>query len=164
MVDPVEAWDVYVPLSPQSQMAASRAASLAGGGDLVRHMWLAQYPPMWPDLWQGSITNITILRAIAGSQTIAGTDLATQVQYEQDTGHVRFYYSAYIPVGSTLVATYSGGYNPVPDELVQATLLRAARTALVELEPQDRDRFDLETLDSEIADLLSDYVRDGADW
>jgi hypothetical protein len=161
-VDPEEVWDIYIPVDPTSQMAISRAQAM-GASSLVRHFWVREYPPTWQDLWQGSIGSVTIYRSIAGTQTISGNDVATQLQYEQDTGHVRMYYGAYVPQGSTIVATYSGGYNPVPDELVQATILRAAKMAIVALEPEEEGRPALADLDAEIADLLSDYVRDADD-
>ena len=156
-VDPDEQMDTWVPLDTAGALGMSRAASL-GANDLVRHFWVRQYPPVWEDLWTGSITSIAIYRAIAGSQTI--TDM-TNVQYETDTGHVRFNLGSYVPQGSTLSVTYSGGYSTIPDELVQACILRAAKIALVDLNPQQKNAVDIDVqnLESEIKDLLTDYVR-----
>ena len=161
-VDAEETWDAVVMLDPQSELALSRAQSL-GATALVRHIWLKQYPPVWNELWQGSITSITILRAIAGSQVIQGNDLSS-LQYEQDTGHVRFYYGAYIPPGSTIATVYSGGYSPVPDELIQACVLRATKMALVTLDPEERTGHDLDVIDAEIEDILGDFVAAGDDF
>jgi hypothetical protein len=85
----------------------------------------------------------------------------TNVQYETDTGHVRFNLGSYVPQGSTLSVTYSGGYSTIPDELVQACILRAAKIALVDLNPQQKNAVDIDVqnLESEIKDLLTDYVR-----
>jgi hypothetical protein len=142
-VDVDETWDLYTPLDTPGQLALSRAQSL-GAAQLVRHAWVRNRPPIRQELWSGQITTITIERSVSGSQTL--TD-PSQWQYEADTGHIRFYYGSFIPVGSTLLITYTGGYTPeVPMGLRMATLYGAAVLALVELTPGARPSVDLTEL------------------
>src|SRR5579859_1938372 len=95
-MDVEESWDVYTPVDQSSALAMSRAQSL-GAAQLVRHTWVRNRPPTRNDLWQGQVTDITILRAVSGSQDIGGSSVAGAIQYEQDTGHIRFYYGSFIP-------------------------------------------------------------------
>lgn len=153
-IDVEEAVDITMPLDQAGMLGFSRAQSL-GATQLVRACWLREYPPRWTDLWSGSVTAISILRAFAGSQSV---DPST-IQYEVDTGHIRFQLGTYIPQGSTLVVTYSGGYATVPDDLQQACLIKAMQLALAELDPQvgkftqDRD------LQGEFEQLVGPYVK-----
>ena len=159
-IDPDEMVDAYTPLDEQGALGMSRAQSL-GAGELVRQAWLREAPPRWPELWTGpggtgaAIQSITILRAFSGSQTI----VPNTVQFEPDTGHVRFVLGTFIPQGSTLVFAYSGGYNPVPDDLIQATIWKAAELALIDMEPASRPEVDLVELREGIATLIAPYVR-----
>lgn len=153
-IDPDEQTDVYTPLDQTAMLGMSRAASL-GSSELVRHEWLREYPVRWQDLWSGSLVAITIYRAVSGSQDV---DVST-VQYEVDTGHIRYTLGTYLPQGSTQVIEYTGGYSTVPDELIMATELRAAIMQIVHLEPESRSH-DLDELKAEYAEILSPYVRD----
>jgi hypothetical protein len=156
-IDPDEQTDVYTPLDQTAMLGLSRAQSL-GSSELVRHDWLRETPVRWPDLWTGSIQSITIWRAVTGSQVI--TDM-TPVQYEADTGHVRFSLGTYLPQGSTIVYSYSGGYSTIPDELNLACLLKSAQIGILYLEPEARPNIDTAELTGEIESLLSSYIRDG---
>jgi len=155
-IDPDEQTDVYTPLDQTAMLGMSRAASL-GSSELVRHTWVREYPVRWPDLWTGSISSIVIYRAVSGSQTI--TDMST-VQYETDTGHIRFTLGTYLPQGSTIVVNYSGGYSTVPDELKAASILKATQIGILYLEPEARPDVDLNELKSEIDSLVTPYLRD----
>lgn len=157
-IDPDEQTDVYTPLDQTAMLGMSRAASL-GSSELVRHAWLREFPPRWTDLWTGSITQIDIYRAVSGSQTI--TD-STNWQYETDTGHVRFTLGTFLPQGSTIKFTYSGGYSTTPDDLKTACELKATLIALLFLEPEARPDVDTAELNAEIKELLAPYDRDAA--
>ena len=160
-LDTEEAWDMFTPLDQNSALAFSRAQSL-GSSQLVRHHWVRNRPPTRNDLWQGSIQDITILRAISGSQDITAGVMSNAIQYEQDTGHIRFYFGSFIPPGSTFVVTYSGGYNPVPASLVLATCFKAAIIAITTLQPeQNKGALDIDILKQEFAELCSPFVLDG---
>ena len=149
------------PMEPMATLGYSRAASL-DTGELVRHMYLKQYPPLYQDLWLNNnpsylaITNIQVLRTFSGTQTVDPSTL----QYEPDTGHIRFALGTYIPPGSTVVMTYNGGYTvSIPDDLVEAAKMMAARLAILELEPTQRPDVDLAELKVEIEDILVPYMR-----
>ena len=115
---------------------------------------------MWEELWTGSVTAIELRRAFGGNYDYAPADLAN-VQFEPENGHIRLQLGTFAPIGTTVRVTYTGGYAPVPDDLIQATILRAAMLALTEMLPMaakagDLDRAQLER-DFEL--LAGPYVR-----
>ncbi|MEZ0089931.1 hypothetical protein [Streptacidiphilus sp. EB129] len=129
-LDVEDALDAYVPLDPTSQLGFSRGASL-GSTMLVRHFWLREFPPRNPEFWSGSLTSVDLLRSFSGTQTVD----TSQLQYEPDTGHVRFQLGTFVPPGTTIVATYSGGYSTVPSSLVRACKFAVASLVMSELDP-----------------------------
>lgn len=154
-MDIEDAMDAYVPLDPTSQLGFSRAQSL-GSTLLTRHFWVREHPPRYPELWTGSIVSISLLRSYSGTQTV---DVST-VQYETDTGHVRFQLGTFVPPGTTIVATYSGGYATVPADLVQACQYMAASMAVKQLDPVDgRSGHDPDALRSDALEMLAPYTR-----
>ena len=158
-IAPDELPDVGFPLDQTAMLGMSRAQSL-GANELVRHVWLDEYPPMWEELWTGSVTAIELRRAFGGNYDYAPADLAN-VQFEPENGHIRLQLGTFAPIGTTVRVTYTGGYAPVPDDLIQATILRAAMLALTEMLPMaakagDLDRAQLER-DFEL--LAGPYVR-----
>lgn len=152
-LDVEDALDAYVPLDPTSQLGFSRAQSL-GSTLLTRHFWVREYPPRYPDFWTGSISGIELLRSFSGIQTVD----VSQVQYEQDTGHVRFQLGTFVPPGTTIVATYSGGYSTIPASLVRACKLMAASLAATELDPMQPGH-DPGALRADAEDALERFVR-----
>src|SRR5690242_17717553 len=90
-MDVEDAMDAYVPLDPTSQLGFSRAQSL-GSTLLTRHFWVREHPPRYPELWTGSIASISLLRAYSGTQTVS----VSTIQYETDTGHVRFQLGTFV--------------------------------------------------------------------
>lgn len=154
-LDIEDALDAYVPLDPTSQLGFSRAQSL-GSTLLVRHFWVREYPPRYPELWSGSISAISLLRSYSGSQIV---DTST-IQYETDTGHVRFQLGTFIPPGTTIKVTYSGGYQTVPADLVEACRFMAASIAVKQLDPIDgRSGHDPDALRTEAISMLGPYAR-----
>ncbi len=129
-LDVEDALDAYIPLDPTSQLGFSRAQSL-GSTMLVRHFWLREFPPRTPEFWSGSLDSVVLLRSFSGEQTVD----TSQLQYEPDTGHVRFQLGTFVPPGTTIVTTYSGGYSTVPSSLVRACKFAAASLAVAELDP-----------------------------
>jgi hypothetical protein len=83
-LDVEDALDAYVPLDPTSQLGFSRSQSL-GSTLLVRHFWVREAPPRYPDMWTGSISSIRLFRSFSGQQDV----VSSTWQYEPDTGHVR---------------------------------------------------------------------------
>lgn len=143
------------PLDPVSQIGFSRAQSL-GSTQLVRHFWLRQYPPHYPEYWTGAISALSLLRSYSGSQVV---NFST-IQYEDDTGHVRFQLGTYVPPGTTIVATYSGGYTTIPADLEQACEFMAASIVLKQLDPaQASHGHDPDALRLDALEILTSYVR-----
>ena len=112
---------------------------------------------MYPDLWAGSVQSFNIQRDFTGSQLLS----VTLQQFEVDTGHVRFQLGSYIPMGSTIVVTYSGGYATVPEDLVMASSFKVALLANVMLEPDDRPA-QIKDMEAEYLNLVAPYVREQA--
>lgn len=129
-MDIEDALDAYVPLDPTSQLGFSRAQSL-GSTLLVRHFWVRHFPAHYPDLWSGAVANVQLYRSYSGQQQVA----VSTIQFEPDTGHCRFQLGTFVPPGTTVQYTYSGGYQTSPADLGRACKLLAAVNALAEIDP-----------------------------
>lgn len=152
-LDIEDALDAYVPMDPTSQLGFSRAQSL-GSTLLVRHFWLREFPPRTPEYWAGSLTSVQLLRSFSGVQDVD----VTQLQYEPDTGHVRFQLGTFVPPGTTIVSTYSGGYSTVPSSLVRACKFATASLAVAELDPAVQSH-DPDDLWSRATQIVGSYAR-----
>jgi len=95
-LDVADALDAYVPLDPTSQLGMSRGASL-GSTLLVRHFWVRESPPRFTEMWTGQINAIMLRRSFSGDQIVN----PSTIQYEPDTGHVRFQLGTFVPPGSS---------------------------------------------------------------
>lgn len=154
-MDIEDALDAYIPLDPTSQLGFSRAQSL-GSTLLTRHFWVREYPPRFPEYWVGLITDVHVFRSFSGDQQI----LVSTIQYEPDTGHVRFQLGTFIPPGTTIKVTYSGGYATVPGDLMEACRFMAASIAVKQLDPDARESgHDPNVLRAEAMEMLAPYVR-----
>jgi len=154
-MDIEDAMDAYVPLDPTSQLGFSRAQSL-GSTLLTRHFWVREFPARYPELWTGSVSTITLYRSYSGAQTVT----VSGVQYEPDTGHVRFQLGTFVPPGTTIQVVYSGGYATVPADLVQACQFMAASMAVKQLDPVDgRSGHDPDALRADALEMLAPYTR-----
>ncbi|MEV6674575.1 hypothetical protein [Streptomyces sp. NPDC051162] len=154
-MDVEDAMDAYVPLDPTSQLGFSRAQSL-GSTLLTRHFWVREHPARYPELWTGSIGAITLYRSYSGAQTVT----VNTVQFEPDTGHCRFQLGTFVPPGTTIQVTYSGGYATVPADLVQACQYMAASMAVKQLDPVDgRSGHDPDALRADALEMLAPYTR-----
>lgn len=154
-MDIEDALDAYIPLDPTSQLGFSRAQSL-GSTLLTRHFWVREHPPRYPELWAGSIASISLYRSYSGAQSVA----VNTIQYEPDTGHVRFQLGTFVPPGTTIQVTYSGGYATVPADLVQACQYMAASMAVKQLDPVDgRSGHDPDALRTGALEMLAPYTR-----
>jgi hypothetical protein len=154
-MDVEDALDAYVPLDPTAAMGFSRAQSL-GSTLLVRHFWVREYPARYPELWSGAVSKIQLIRSFSGTQFVD----VTTVQFEQDTGHVRFQLGSFVPQGTTIAVTYSGGYSTIPADLVEACRFRAAALAVKQLDPvEGRSGHDPESLQADAMEMLAPYVR-----
>lgn len=121
-----------VPLDLPGAIGQSYANALSAG-DLVRHMWLRHYAPRYQELWGPyTISSMTVVRAVGGTQTIVPTSLQGP---EPDSGHVWFQLGTFLPIGSLVRTTYSGGYATIPADLVRLTMMVAAQLVGNELNP-----------------------------
>jgi len=154
-VDPDEYGDAGgIPIDPQGVVGASYAAAL-GTTSLIRHVYLDQYAPRYPEMWTYSDVQVLILRSFGGSQLI---DPSRLVGPEPDSGHVWFPLGTYLPTGSLIRVTYSGGYATVPASLSRACRLMTAHLAVTELRP-GTTQHDADTLRGQAVDILVSYVR-----
>lgn len=154
-LDIEDALDAYVPLDPTAQLGFSRAQSL-GSTLLVRHFWVRQFPSRYPEMWTGSVSAIELVRSFSGAQTVD----VSQLQYESDTGHCRFQLGTFVPPGTTIVVTYSGGYSTVPASLVRAGKYMAASIAARELDPLGQSHgHDPDMLRMAAEEALDGFVR-----
>lgn len=154
-LDVEDALDAYVPLDPTSQLGFSRALSL-GSTLLVRHFWVRNNPPLYQEMWTGSLSSITLYRSFSGVQIVN----ISQTQYEPDTGHVRFQLGTFVPPGTTIQVVYNGGYTTVPADLVQACKTMAAALVVRELDPIQAGNHDPDLLKMDAEALLDPYMRD----
>jgi hypothetical protein len=153
-LDVEDALDSYMPLDPTSQLGLSRAMSL-GSTQLVRHFWVRERAPRYPELWTGTINSINLLRSFSGVQNVN----VSQIQYEADTGHVRFQLGTFVPPGTTIVCNYTAGYSTIPADLVRACKYMAASIAVRELDPLQNGGHDPDLLRTDALDALAPYVR-----
>jgi hypothetical protein len=159
-IDPDEYGDTGgadLPLDIYGALGVSKMRSL-GGSSLVRQLQLDQYAPLYTDLWSYSVQTVQLFRTYGDTQFVQPQSLEGPWA---DTGQFRFRMGTFVPVGTTVVVTYSGGYTvAIPDDLVSACLFAAARLYLLELDPEDRNSgHDLADLDAEIGGLISPYMR-----
>jgi hypothetical protein len=130
-VDPDEYTDAAnLPLDLAGTLGKSYAYSL-GASTLVRHCWLREYAPKQPELWTYSNLSVEVVRSYGGSENIPFT------QYdgpEADSGHVWFHLGKFIPIGSLIRVTYSGGYTvATPADLRRAAKFMTASLVVLEL-------------------------------
>lgn len=153
-LDVEDALDAYVPLDPTSQLGFSRAMSL-GSTLLTRHFWVREYPARYPEQWEGTINSITLRRSFSGIQNVD----VSQIQYEPDTGHVRFQLGTFVPPGTTIVVNYTAGYTTIPAALVRACKYMVASIVVRELDPVQNTGHDPDLLRTDALDALAPFVR-----
>jgi len=148
--------DTSLPLPMVGALGMSRAAAL-GATNLVQDFWVSECAPLWPELWTYQGIVVQLSRTWGDTQMLIATQL---IGPQPDTGHVRLPIGTYCPVGTIISVTYSGGYTlGMPDDLVQAVKLQAAKSLIVEIEPEARPGMDTHDLEAEIVELLAPYAR-----
>jgi hypothetical protein len=155
-MDPDEYTDASnLPMDLQGTLGRSYAYAL-GASTLVRHCWLNEYAPRYPEMWQYSAPQITIVRSYGGSEDLSAAQF---VGAENDSGHVWFQLGLFIPIGSLIRVSYSGGYTvSVPADLVRAGKFMAAYLAVRELNPEATDH-DPALLHEDALMALANYMR-----
>jgi hypothetical protein len=146
-----------VPMSIQGTLGQSYANALGYDDAMVRHCWLNEYAPRYAEMWAYSNVSVAFILSVGGGQS------STQVVGpEPDSGHVWFQLGTFLPVGSWINVTYSGGYTTVPAGLVRACKLMAASLAARELDPMQMDaRKDPDALQEAAGEALRPFMRDG---
>lgn len=132
-IDPDEYTDASnLPLDLQGTLGRSYAYAL-GASTLVRHCWLNEYAPRYQELWTYSNMSYQVIRSYGGNQPISPAQILGTFP---DTGHVFFTIGLFLPIGSVINVTYSGGYTvAVPADLVRACKYMAASIAMSEIDP-----------------------------
>ena len=156
-IDPDEYADsANLPMDLQGTLGRSYAYAL-GASTLVRHCFLNEYAPRYQDLWSYSGVSVTIIRSYGGSEVI--TDTSQIIGPEPDSGHLWFQLGTFLPVGSLIRPTYSGGYTvATPGDLVRACKNMAAWMIVTELNPEDTNH-DPDRLHATALMLLQNYDR-----
>lgn len=131
-IDPDEYTDATsLPMDILGSLGRSYANAL-GAGDQVRHTWLNEFAPRYPEMWTYSNVQVTLLRSYGGSQVVNASNI---IGAEPDSGHIWFTLGTFLPIGSLIRVVYDGGYTTVPADLVRAGKLQAAVLALGEIDP-----------------------------
>ena len=144
-----------LPMDLQGTLGRSYAYAL-GASTLVRHCWLNEYAVRYPELWTYSNVQITIIRSYGGSENLSS---AQYVGAENDSGHVWFQLGKFIPIGSLIRVSYSGGYTvAIPADLVRAGKFMTAYLAVRELNPGTSDH-NPDELHTDALMALSNYMR-----
>jgi hypothetical protein len=157
-VDPDEYTDTAnLPLDLQGALGRSYAYAM-GASTLVRHLWLNEYAPLYPEYWQYTNISLEIVRSYGGSENLVTTQFQGP---EIDSGHVWFNLGKFIPIGSLARVTYSAGYFTVPADLVRACKYMAAAVSCRELDPmlQSQHGHDPDKLEALAVSWLSPYMR-----
>ena len=158
-IDPDEYGDSAgnVPMDLPGTTGRSYAAAL-NAGQLVRHMWLSNYAFRYPEFWTPyTISSLQLVRSYGGTQDVVPSSL---IGPEPDSGHVWFQIGTFLPVGSLIRVTYTGGYSTVPADLVRACKAMAASIIVKELDPAiaAQSGHDPDLLRDEAVEFLAPYA------
>jgi hypothetical protein len=154
-IDPDEyAESASIPMDIQGTLGMSYASAL-GGMSLVRHFWLHEYPPRYPEMWAYSNVSVTLVRSYGGTQVLQPGQI---LEGPDDTGHVQVTLGTFLPVGTRIQAAYSGGYQAVPASLVRAGKFMAAYLIVRELNPEDTSH-DPDLLREDATTILENWER-----
>lgn len=143
------------PLDLMAALGRSKALTY-GVTSMVRDVWLNEYAPLYPEMWAYSNVSVVLARAYGDTENVLGSALEGP---EPDSGHFRFRLGTFVPVGTTVRVTYSGGYQIVPEDLNTATCYQAAKLAILSAEPQLRQGMNLDELDAMILELVAPFIR-----
>jgi hypothetical protein len=148
-----------MPLDIYGSLGTSYANALGFGGNLVRHFWLDQYAPFYPELWQYSIESVTLQLTYGNTITLEPTGGGIMGPDVTD-GHTWLRLGTFAPQGTRVTVVYSGGYmNGIPPDLRRACLYQAQEFLVLDAEPETRHGVDLSELSNRIDRLLSPWVR-----
>ena len=147
-----------MPMDIYGSLGMSQAIAL-GASTLVRHFWLDQFAPVYPELWTYNIQSMTIYRTYGDFQPIDFANGGVRGPDVTD-GHVWIRLGTFAPEGSRVQVVYSGGYTKgIPASLRRACLFQAAKFIILEFEPQTRREMNLDNIDQQIDLLIAPWVR-----
>lgn len=158
-IDPDEYTDAAnLPMDLQGTLGRSYAYAL-GASTLVRHVWLNEYAVRYPEYWTYSNMQIQVVRSYGGSQSVSTAQILSS---QPDRGHVWFQLGLFLPIGSDVLVTYSGGYTvTIPADLVRSAKCMAASLALSELDPAaSHSAHDPGELEARAERILTPYMRE----
>lgn len=155
-IDPDEYVGGDLPLDLVGTVGRSYANALSSTA-LVRRFWLREFAPQFPDMWTYTSLTVQILRSYGGGETLTATRFEGP---EPDSGHTWFNLGTFLPVGSMIRATYSGGYTTCPGDLERACMLMAASIIVKELDPAGELRgHNAAGLEADAVSWLNGYMR-----
>ena len=147
-----------LPVDIYGSLGMSMATAL-GSSDLVRHFWLDQFAPVYPELWTYDIESVTLFRTYGDFQPIA-FDRGGLRGPDVTDGHCWLRLGTFAPIGSRIRVVYSGGYTRgVPPSLRRACLFMVAKFILLDFEPQIRSSMDLKEIDMQLDNIIAPWVR-----
>jgi hypothetical protein len=147
-----------LPLDIYGALGISHAIAL-GASTLVRHFWLDQFAPVYPELWTYQVESMTIYRTYGDLQPIQFNQGGVRGPDVTD-GHCWLRLGTFAPEGSRVKVVYSGGYTKgVPPALRRACLFQAAKFVILECEPQIRKEMNLQEMDLQVDNLIAPWVR-----
>jgi hypothetical protein len=147
-----------IPLPWQGSLGVSYANAL-GAGDLVRHFWLDQFAPVYPELWSYNLQSIILQLTYGNTMPIDILNGGITGPAITD-GHVWMRLGTFAPIGTRITVTYGGGYtNGIPPDLRRACIYQAAAFLIKDAEPQNRPNVNSDALDAMIIQLLAPWSR-----
>lgn len=156
-IDPNEyGGNTDIPVDIYASLGMSMAAAL-GSSDLVRHFWLDEFAPYYPELWTYSIQSVTLYLTYGNDIVV---DPSTLEGPQKDTGHCRLRLGTFAPEGSTLEVVYSGGFTlGCPSSLRTAVCAQAMKSMLLFGQPMLKSGMDVNELDALIKENLVGWAR-----
>lgn len=155
-IDPNELGELIsgIPLDFAAAQGVSYAAALGTGIQLVRRIWLNETAPRYPEMWAYSNVSVSV------TVSIGGTNPAQLLRpVAPDTGLVWLRLGSFVPQGSILDVTYSGGYQTYPADLRRAGKYMAASIIARELAPFGNVSHNADELESLAVMRLAAYAR-----
>jgi hypothetical protein len=147
-----------LPVDIFGSLGMSQAIAL-GSSNLIRHFWLDQFAPVYPELWTYNIESMTIYRTYGDYQEIDFRHGGIRGPSVTD-GHCWLRLGTFAPEGSRVKVVYSGGYTEgIPPSLRRACLFMVAKFIILEFEPQIRREMDLKEIDAQVDMLVGPWIR-----
>ena len=150
---------LQIPIDIYGSLGISYASAM-GASNLVRHFWLDQFAPFYPENWQYVIEQMYIILTYGNRQKIDLTTGGLIAGPDVTDGHCWLRLGTFAPEGTRIYVVYSGGYiGGIPPDLSRACLFQAAKFVILEAEQQLRSGMSLNEIDHQIDMLLAPWVK-----